>query len=270
MPITHQLQDLTLSQAKSLQMSSCEPINLGLKAVSAEVDRQHTSSSDQASIQDDRAACSAPPSVIQSSKSDSLPNMTHTDHGQHQEPDAAAEPEMNGGLPPSAKGSKEPKTLHDWQADAVQYATVEEWFHALVRRHFKGSLKVCTCCLLHLGLADSTQPSNMMLICCKSCLLSIQAKRHDLACQVQSVNQLHFCCLASSWGFSMRHPICCIEMLSSVFDAHASIAASSVAQQWCLCHLFVSAMQPPFNDAARVAAGFGPEWYLPLSSDDLL
>ncbi len=27
-----------------------------------------------------------------------------------------------------------------------------------------------------------------------------------------------------------------------------------------------SALQPPFNEEARAAAGFGPEWYLPLSS----
>lgn len=33
---------------------------------------------------------------------------------------------------------------HDWQADAQRYSTVEEWFHALVRAHFKGSLKVCS------------------------------------------------------------------------------------------------------------------------------
>lgn len=31
-----------------------------------------------------------------------------------------------------------------WQADAQQYDMVEEWFHALVRAHFKGSLKVCS------------------------------------------------------------------------------------------------------------------------------
>lgn len=33
-------------------------------------------------------------------------------------------------------------SLHDWQADAQQFNTVEDWFHALVRAHFKGSLKV--------------------------------------------------------------------------------------------------------------------------------
>ena len=35
-------------------------------------------------------------------------------------------------------------SIHDWQADAQRYSTVEEWFHALVRAHFKGSLKVCS------------------------------------------------------------------------------------------------------------------------------
>lgn len=34
--------------------------------------------------------------------------------------------------------------IPDWQADAQQYGTVEEWFHALVHAHFKGSLKVCS------------------------------------------------------------------------------------------------------------------------------
>ena len=52
--------------------------------------------------------------------------------------------------PESATGSHARKAtsgsakLHDWQADAQQYSTVEEWFHALVRAHFKGSLKVCS------------------------------------------------------------------------------------------------------------------------------
>lgn len=31
---------------------------------------------------------------------------------------------------------------YEWQKDARQHSTVEEWFHALVRAHFKGSLKV--------------------------------------------------------------------------------------------------------------------------------
>jgi hypothetical protein len=27
------------------------------------------------------------------------------------------------------------------------------------------------------------------------------------------------------------------------------------------------ALQPPFNDAARKMAGFGPEWYMPLAAE---
>lgn len=34
--------------------------------------------------------------------------------------------------------------IHDWQADAQRHNTVEDWFRALVRAHFKGSLKVCS------------------------------------------------------------------------------------------------------------------------------
>ena len=33
------------------------------------------------------------------------------------------------------------KGTQDWARDARQFATVEEWFHALVRRHFFGALK---------------------------------------------------------------------------------------------------------------------------------
>ena len=51
--------------------------------------------------------------------------------------------------PESARDSHSEKTashsasIHNWQADAQQYHTVEDWFHALVRAHFKGCLKVC-------------------------------------------------------------------------------------------------------------------------------
>ena len=33
--------------------------------------------------------------------------------------------------------------------------------------------------------------------------------------------------------------------------------------------LSLCVLQPPFNEAARAAAGFGPEWYLPLASEVL-
>lgn len=34
-------------------------------------------------------------------------------------------------------------------------------------------------------------------------------------------------------------------------------------------NLLYRALQPPFNEAARAAAGFGPQWYLPLSVEVL-
>ncbi|DBA65830.1 TPA: hypothetical protein ACH3X2_002862 [Trebouxia sp. C0005] len=85
-------------------------------------------------------------------------------NGDGHEAHAASEPEAMSSCTQEAKGTSGRMALHDWQADAVKYDTVEEWFHGLVRAHFKGSLK------------------------------------------------------------------------------------------------------PPFNEEARAAAGFGPEWYLPLSS----
>ena len=30
-------------------------------------------------------------------------------------------------------------------------------------------------------------------------------------------------------------------------------------------HHFAGVLKPPFNDEARARAGFGPEWYMPLS-----
>ena len=42
----------------------------------------------------------------------------------------------------SKKTASHSASLHNWQADAQQYHAVEDWFHALVRAHFKGSLKV--------------------------------------------------------------------------------------------------------------------------------
>jgi uncharacterized ferritin-like protein (DUF455 family) len=47
---------------------------------------------------------------------------------------------------------------------------------------------------------------------------------------------------------SLQTAVCCMEL--SVIDIE----------------LKCDALQPPFNEEARAAAGFGPEWYLPLSS----
>ena len=45
--------------------------------------------------------------------------------------------------------------MHAWQVDAAKYSTVEQWFHALVRTHFKGSLKVSFCSTAATALAQS-------------------------------------------------------------------------------------------------------------------
>ena len=54
-------------------------------------------------------------------------------------PAAAAEAEAEGG--PSGSNGGVPQ----WAGEALQHASVEAWFHCLVRRHFHGSLKVGTC-----------------------------------------------------------------------------------------------------------------------------
>jgi Protein of unknown function (DUF455) len=33
-------------------------------------------------------------------------------------------------------------SIQDWLLDAARHATVQDWFHSLVRQHFKGNLKV--------------------------------------------------------------------------------------------------------------------------------
>jgi hypothetical protein len=44
--------------------------------------------------------------------------------------------QSNGSSMPAAAAAA------DWAADARKYETVEEWFHSLIRSHFKGTLKV--------------------------------------------------------------------------------------------------------------------------------
>ena len=53
--------------------------------------------------------------------------------------------------------------------------------------------------------------------------------------------------------------------------AATSLALSVVfsSEAWLVSSFVHCALQPPFNEAARVAAGFGPNWYLPLSEEVL-
>ena len=60
----------------------------------------------------------------------------------HQSQSAPHVDATNGNTFQSKQAAKGSIRVHDWQADAQQYARVEDWFHALVRANFKGSLKV--------------------------------------------------------------------------------------------------------------------------------
>ena len=103
----------------------------------------HKSKACHPSEQNDYEACSSTAtngmSVIESAQAAAtVMQTTHDGHEAH----AASEPEAKGSFPQAAKGTSGRMALHAWQADAVKYATAEEWFHSLVRAHFKGSLKV--------------------------------------------------------------------------------------------------------------------------------
>lgn len=58
-------------------------------------------------------------------------------------PSAATAAVQNGAVEGST--GSDGTTVADWVTDALQFSSVESWFHALIRRHFKGSLKVGPC-----------------------------------------------------------------------------------------------------------------------------
>lgn len=61
-----------------------------------------------------------------------------------EQPAASLQPQVQQGQPTCHNdvGQQAAAGNYDWVADAQQYDTVEQWFHALIRRHFKGNLKV--------------------------------------------------------------------------------------------------------------------------------
>ena len=70
---------------------------------------------------------------------------------QQQQPAAGAEQQVAagaerqraaGGVPrPAAGGEQRPAALPEWAAEAARHASVETWFHSLIRKHFRGPLK---------------------------------------------------------------------------------------------------------------------------------
>ncbi|DBA96627.1 hypothetical protein WJX77_008860 [Trebouxia sp. C0004] len=160
-----QLQNVTLAEPCTSSDTSSGSSLRPKQSTDVALDVQHNSKACQPGEQSGSEACSTMAangmSVTESTQAAATVMQTSC---AGLEAHAASEPEAKDSFSQAAKGTSERTALHDWQADAVKYATVEEWFHGLVRAHFKGSLK------------------------------------------------------------------------------------------------------PPFNEEARAAAGFGPEWYLPLSS----
>ncbi|PSC71386.1 hypothetical protein C2E20_5254 [Micractinium conductrix] len=70
---------------------------------------------------------------------------------QQQQPAAGAEqqvaagaerqPAAGGEQRPAAGGEQRPAALPEWAAEAARHASVETWFHSLIRKHFRGPLK---------------------------------------------------------------------------------------------------------------------------------
>lgn len=60
-------------------------------------------------------------------------------HGKAQQQPASTEPRQqeNGNM----AGGQQEQRLPAWAEEAARHATVEQWFHALVRAHFRGPLK---------------------------------------------------------------------------------------------------------------------------------
>lgn len=141
--IKQQLQNVTLAEpcpsSDSSSISSSRPKQF--VDVASEV--QHKSKACHPCEQNVNERCSTMAangmSVTESTQAAATVMQTNCDG---QAAHAASEPEAKGSFSQAAKGTSGRMAMHAWQADAVKYATVEEWFHSLVRAHFKGSLKV--------------------------------------------------------------------------------------------------------------------------------
>ena len=141
--IKQQLQNVTLAEPCSSSDSSSVSSSRPKQSVDVALDVQPKSKACHPCEQNADETCSTMAangvSVTESTQDAATFMKTSCDgHEAH----AASEPETKGSFSQAAKGTSGRMALHAWQADAVKYATVEEWFHSLVRAHFKGSLKV--------------------------------------------------------------------------------------------------------------------------------
>ena len=141
--IKQQLQNVTLAEPCSSSDSSSVSSSRPKQSVDIASDVQYKSKACHPCEQNADETCSTMAangvSVTESTQDAATFMKTSCDgHEAH----AASEPETKGSFSQAAKGTSGRLAFHAWQADDVKYASVEEWFHSLVRAHFKGSLKV--------------------------------------------------------------------------------------------------------------------------------
>lgn len=60
---------------------------------------------------------------------------------------SAVEPEDGSSTADASGGTTASTAVAPWMEDARQFPRVEQWFHSLVKRYFKGNLKVGPCIL---------------------------------------------------------------------------------------------------------------------------
>ena len=145
--IKQQLQNVTLAEPCSSSDSSSVSSSRPKQSVGIASDVQYKSKACHPCEQNADETCSTMAangvSVTESTQDAATVMKTSCDgHEAHEPQPPASEPEAKGSFSQAAKGTSGSMALHAWQADAVKYATVEEWFHSLVRAHFNGSLKV--------------------------------------------------------------------------------------------------------------------------------
>ncbi len=141
--VKQQLRNVTLAEPCSSSDSSSVSSSRPMQPADLALDVQHKNKACHPCERNVNQTCSTAAangmSVTESTQAAATVMQTSCDsHAAH----AASEPEAKGSYSQAAKGTSGKMALHAWQADAVKYATVEEWFHSLVRAHFKGSLKV--------------------------------------------------------------------------------------------------------------------------------
>jgi hypothetical protein len=171
------------------------------------------------------------------------------------DPDVHAQNGLQAGPGAPARGGGR-ADVPVWVQQARRHATVETWFHELVCKHFRGSLKVYDRVLLRCG--------------CHSGLSgSLPARHHEKPthqkdsrpCRGNRIPQRLWTDPAGMTGFPPALTSPCVSQEASSCTAPQDGGCGTVV----LMQVPLWLLQPPFNEEARAQAGFGPAWYLPLA-----